>query len=332
MHKEKKNNISILGCGAWATSIAHVLSAVHRCKIWCHRPEIVDEINVQHTRKILPGVTLNEQLQATLDMQACLEEADAIVFCVASPYVLETLEKWKPFFNADIPVLSLTKGIVSDSDIWLRSMFKENLPSVSYSVLSGPNLALEIAEGKPAASVVASDSMIHANFFQTLLSSNQLRVYTSSDIKGVTLGGILKNIFAIAAGCADAMEYGANTKASLITRALQEMIRLGNALGASPDTMMGLSGLGDLIATCNSTQSRNYKVGFGLGKGMALSEIVQDMGAVAEGINTTKKIVKYANKLNVDMPITQVVYAILCGDISPETAIQQLMSRKLTME
>ena len=328
----KHVKVAVIGCGAWATAIAHLLSKHHETKLWCHRQEIADEINNTQSRSLLPEVTINQDLYATTTFQEAINQAEAIIFCVASPFVRETIEKWAPFFNPEIPVLSLTKGIVSDTSIWLKQILADQLPNIQYSVLSGPNLALEIAQGKPAASVVASENPEHAQLFQSILSSDSFRVYTSTDIKGVTLGGIVKNVIAIAAGCCDALELGVNAKSSLIARGLQEMIRFGTALGAQEDTFYGLSGVGDLVATCSSTQSRNFKVGYGLAKGMTLNDITSDMTAIPEGVNTTKKLIKLNQEHNISMPITQTVYNVLFNQLSPEEGISQLMNRELKAE
>lgn len=333
---EKKGNsmtkIAVIGCGAWATAIANHVSEAHDCRIWCYSQQAVDDINIHRQRKRLPGVSLHTNLTAYADLKECINGVDAIIFCVASTYVIDTLKRWTDCFDASVPVLSLTKGIVSDKTIWLRDIFNDYLPGIRYAVLSGPNLAIEIAEGKPTASVVAAEHQADADFFQQCLSSSRFRVYTSTDLKGVVLGGVLKNIFAIAAGCVDALDCGNNTKASLITRALQEMIRFGSAFSANTETFFGLSGLGDLIATCQSDKSRNYQVGYSLGKGKSLDVVVKDLGIVAEGVNTTRKIMEFAKKMSIDMPITAVVHAVLNNNIRPEDAIEALMNRKLIQE
>ena len=211
-------------------------------------------------------------------------------------------------------------------------MFLSLLPDIQLATLSGPNLAIEIAEGKPAASVVASVDDSLCLFFQELLSSDKFRVYTSIDHKGVQLGGILKNVMALASGCCDALELGMNAKSTLLARGLQEMIRLAKVYNAHEKTLMGLSGLGDLIATCNSSKSRNYQVGYQLGKGVKIDTILNELNAVAEGVNTCKQIYRIAKEHQVSMPITTMLFNIIEKGLAPELAIEQLMTRELKPE
>ena len=332
-NKIKNSHIAVLGCGSWATTIAnHIAKQGIETRLWCHREGIVKEINVDRKRSLLPDVALSNQLAAYLDCQEVMSGASAIILCAPARYLESVIENWKPFYNKEQPVLSLIKGIFSESHLFIEDYLKTIFPDINYTLLSGPNLALEIAQGKPAASVVASSDAQSQALFQDLLSNEQLRVYRSNDVIGVASGGIVKNIMAIAAGCCDALELGVNSKSSLITRGLREMIEFGKSLGAQTETFYGLSGLGDLMATSFSSLSRNYQCGYALGKGKTAAEFETSLTTVAEGIQSTRFIYKYSREGHISMPITEMIYNVLCESISIEDAITQLMTRDLKSE
>lgn len=328
-----KSHIAVLGCGAWATTIAnHIAKKNIPTRIWCHREEIVTEINQKKERSLLPGIDLSEHLEASLDCKYVLDNATAIILCIPSKYLEAFIPLWKPYFNHEQPVLSLIKGILSEQYMFIEDYLKDIFPKINYSIVSGPNLALEIAQEKPAASVVASLDRSTQVFFQELLSNHYLRVYRSSDMKGVASGGLLKNIMAIAGGIVDGLELGVNSKSSLITRALKEMIAFGTSWGAFPDTLYGLSGLGDLMATSFSPLSRNYQCGFALAQGQTSAQFEEKLNAVAEGIKSTTFIYNYSREHDIDMPITEMVYNVINTSLSINDAINQLMTRDLKSE
>tara|TARA_B100000427_G_scaffold10135_2_gene8624 strand:- start:1567 stop:2568 length:1002 start_codon:yes stop_codon:yes gene_type:complete len=326
------SHIGIIGCGAWATTIAnHIAKKGIKTKIWCHRQEIVDEINSQ-VRSLLPDVAISKDLQASLDFNEVVGSAQALVLCVPARYLESVIEHWRPMFKPNQPVLSLIKGIFSEKYILVESYLNSIFKNISYSLLSGPNLALEIAQEKPAAAVVASTDIPNQLFFQNLLSNEFFRIYRSDDVVGVALGGILKNIMAIAAGCIDALSLGINTKSALITRGLIEIIELGKTLNAHEKSFYGLAGVGDLIATCSSPLSRNYQCGYAIGSGKTLAEFQESLSSVAEGVQSTRFIYAYSREKRIIMPITTMVYNIVHNKVSITEAINQLMTRDLKSE
>jgi len=321
--------VTVIGCGAWASTVANILATKgYPTHIICHRQGIVDEINNSHTRSLLDDLPLSPAIHATLSFEEGLSNSHAIIFCVASPYLKESCDKWLKAFDPTIPVLTLTKGILSKHELFLSDYLEKTLVGIKLSTLSGPNLAKEVALKQPTASVVASKHADCSALFQDLLSSDYFRVYRSNDYKGVLLGGILKNCIALAAGAIDALEMGINTRSTLITRGLQEMIRFGKHFGAEESTFYGLSGLGDLIATCSSPQSRNYSAGFALG----LGDTFNNGSSVVEGINTVFIVHEICRKEGIDMPIIHTLYKVLNKECTVRDGIYSLMSRSLKSE
>ena len=299
--------VAILGTGAWGSALGKIVgNNRHDVRFWSHRGEI--------------------------PIGDVVENAAIIVSAVSMKGVIPTVAKLKPLnLPADRIIVTATKGLDPDtrtpSQIW-QSAFPDN-PVV---VLSGPNLSKEIAQGLPAATVLASKDLEAARQVQTILSSDTFRAYVNEDPTGTELGGTLKNVMAIASGVCDGMELGTNAKAALLTRALPEIIRIGTHLGASAETFFGLSGLGDLIATCDGTLSRNYQVGYGLAKGKPLEQILESLPGTAEGVNTTEVLIKIADKEAIAVPIARQVDRLLKGKITPKQAIQALMARELKPE
>ncbi len=326
-------NVGVIGCGSWATVIAnHVAKKGIATKLWAYREEICNEINESHSRQKCPGVKLDERLKAYIDLNYVLDESDVLICCMPSKYLQQTLENWKPYFDSSKPILNLTKGIVTQKELIISNYFKSFFPSVDLAVLSGPNLALEIGLGKPSATVIAAEKMQTAEIFQKVLHSDYFRVYTSDDVQGVICGGILKNIIAIASGCCDELNLGLNAKASLITRGLHEMIKFGMYFGGKKETFYGLSGIGDLIATCNSELSRNYQFGRTLVKVEHLKAINSKVSDITEGVNTTKMVWEFAKSIQLDMPITETMYRVLFDQLSVKDALKNLMQRKHKQE
>ncbi|MFC1770837.1 NAD(P)H-dependent glycerol-3-phosphate dehydrogenase [Candidatus Margulisiibacteriota bacterium] len=326
------NKIGIIGCGAWGTTISLLFHQNnHRVKIWCHNSEIAELINTNHECPLLKGIRLPDSIEANDSLESIVKTSDFLVLAVASSYVT-ILDQIKSLGSK--PVLNLIKGLMENQEsFFISDYLKQTCGPLNYALLSGPNLASEIARKLPSATVISSESQNLASQFQQMLSCESFRIYTSNDLRGVELGGILKNIMAIAAGVVDGLNLGNNAKSALMTRGLQEMIRFGvNCYNARKETFVGLSGLGDLITTCSSDKSRNWQVGNQLAKGKKLSEIQENMQAVAEGIKTTKIIYQLARENQVEMPITSQVYQVLYEHLSPPQAIANLMNRDLKSE
>lgn len=304
--------IAVLGGGSFGTAMANIATK-NGCLVtmWLRDKRTVKALQKTHiNKKYLPNHQLDERLNFSSDLVQTVKDKDLIFVVVPSTAVRETLRNIAPYITHQA-VISLTKGIEKDTFALMSEIISQELPQVAYGVISGPNLAQEIMNNMPSATVIASHSEAVRLAVQTALHSAFFRVFASDDVKGVEFGGALKNIYAVAMGMASAYQVGENTKAMLLTRALAEMSRFGVAVGANPLTFLGLSGVGDLYATCNSPLSRNYQVGNMLGKGMTLDDALKKLGQTAEGINTIKEVHAQASKLGVYMPITHALYAVL---------------------
>jgi glycerol-3-phosphate dehydrogenase (NAD(P)+) len=299
--------------------------------LWARRPEVARAINgLRENPDYLPGYKLPPPLTATSDLAEAVTGADAVIMAVPSHGFREVFSKASPGIEPDVPVVSLTKGIEQESLATMTQVVIEVSPGHDpgrVGVLTGPNLAQEIAAGQPTASVVAFRDHETAVSLQSLFMGPTFRVYTNDDVTGCELGGALKNVMAIAAGMSDGLGFGDNTRATLITRALAELTRLGIALGGRPSTFAGLAGMGDLIATCISTGSRNHRVGFGLAGGRSLEEIVHEMRMVAEGVKTTRAVLDLAARAGIEMPIAAHVGRVLYEGMNPRDAVLSLMTR-----
>lgn len=325
--------IGVIGCGAWGTTLAKVLAENnHEVMIWCHRQALADSINTFNKQpKALPTITLPTSIKASTNINQVAHFGDAFVNGLASSFLFH----YETFSTvlAGKPVLSLTKGLMKEGEsLFVSDYLNRILPNSELALLSGPNLALEIANKKPAAAVISSKNEEVATYYQALISNQYFRAYTLTDLTGVEIGGVLKNIMAIGAGCVDGLELGENAKAALITRGLQEMIRFGQSYGASKETFYGLSGIGDLIATCHSSQSRNWRVGQALAKNESLENILKELNAVAEGVNTTRIVAKIAKEKNIEMPITLTLNDVLFNQLDPREGLSLLMNRNLKSE
>lgn len=304
-----------LGGGSFGTAMAN-LAAKNGCQttLWVRDKRTVKAMQkTRINKKYLPNHRLDDRLNFSHDLKAAISDKDIIFVAVPSSAVRETLKTIAPWITSQA-VVSLTKGIEKDSFALMSDIIQQELPQVNFGVMSGPNLALEIMDNMPSATVIASTSKPLRHAVQAALHSGFFRVFASDDVKGVELGGALKNIYAIAMGMAEAYKVGENTKAMLLTRALAEMSRFGAALGANPLTFLGLSGVGDLYATCSSTLSRNYRIGNMLGKGISLDNAIKKLGQTAEGVNTIAQVNEQAKKLNIYMPITHALYAVIYED------------------
>ena len=301
--------VAVLGGGSWGTTVASLVTRNVPVTLWARNPATVEEINTRHTNETyLPGATLPDKLVATHDIGAAVSDADVIVMGIPSQNFRAVLQDVKHHIRAWVPVISLTKGLELDTGMRMTQIINQVLPGHPSGVLTGPNLAREIMSGYAAASVIAMEDEIIVKELQKLFHSGLFRVYTNHDVIGCELGGVLKNIIAIAAGMGDGQGAGINTRSAVITRGLAEITRLGVAMGGEPQTFAGLAGMGDLVATCTSPQSRNRTVGFELGKGRTIQEIIDEMFMVAEGVKSAPAVIALADEYGVEMPIAREVH------------------------
>lgn len=295
--------VTILGAGAWGSTLAKLaLQQGHLVRLWSRR--------------------------SVLSLEEAAAHADILLSAISMQGVAETVAKLQHCSLSDrIILVTATKGLDPKTARTPSQIWQEAFPDRPVVVLSGPNLSQEIADGLPAAVIAASHDLAAAERIQTLFSSDLFRVYTNTDPLGTELGGTLKNVMAIAAGACDGLQLGTNAKSALLTRGLLEIVRVGTALGASAETFWGLSGLGDLLATCNSPLSRNYRVGYGLAQGKSLPSVLAEVKSTAEGVNTTNVLIKLARRHGIEVPISNQVYRLLNGQISAEAAVAELMER-----
>jgi len=320
--------ISILGDGGWGTTLAVLLSKKGlSIKLWSAFSDYADILKQKRENvKFLPGIKISKEIDITADIVRALD-SDVVVLAVPSQFLRGVITRITgSSFNPRI-IVSVVKGIENTTFNRPSEIIKQDLGYDNIAVLSGPTIAHEIANGLPASCVVASEKIDIARQAQEIFMSERFRVYTSTDVIGVELGGALKNIIAIAAGISDGLKLGTNAKAALFTRGLVEMKRLGRALGAEQETFNGLSGIGDLVTTCVSLYSRNRAVGEEITRGKKLSEIIENMDMIAEGIETTRSVYGLSKKMGIDMPITEQVYQVLFEEKNPHTAVSDLMLR-----
>ena len=326
-------NMAVIGAGSWGTTVASLAAANTPTTLWARRPEIVEAINTRHVNPdYLGGASLSPALRASGSLEESVGNADIVVMAVPSQGFRQVLTEAAAHIRPWVPVVSLSKGLESGSLMRMSQVANDVMPGHPVAVLTGPNLASEIAVGQPAASVVAIDDAVIATALQELFSSPTFRVYTNPDVTGCEIAGVVKNVIAIASGIAMGMGFGDNTRATLITRGLAEMTRLAMALGGKLESLAGLAGMGDLIATCSSTSSRNTTVGIRLGRGEALGDIVASTSMVAEGVRSSKFVLELARQHGVDMPITEQVVAVCHDDKPAAEALVALMSRRARPE
>jgi glycerol-3-phosphate dehydrogenase (NAD(P)+) len=325
--------VAVVGAGSWGTTVAALASVNTPTILWARRTDLVEQINSARVNPdYLPAFTLPDQLRATASMEEAITDADVVVMAVPSHGFREIARDAAPFLRPWVPVVSLTKGIERESLMRMTEVAADEMPGRPIGVMTGPNLAKEIMAGQPAASVVAIPDSTIALELQRILTRPSLRVYTNPDVVGCEVAGVVKNVIAIAAGMAEGMEFGDNTRATLITRGLAEMARLGVAMGGDPLTFAGLAGMGDLIATCSSKQSRNNSVGLALGRGQSIDEILASMNMVAEGVKSSPSVLDLAHRYGVEMPITEQVVAVCHEGRSAREALAALMSRSSKSE
>jgi glycerol-3-phosphate dehydrogenase (NAD(P)+) len=325
--------VSVVGAGSWGTAVASVLARKAPTTLWARSPALAATINETHVNETyLPGVPLPSDLLATSELADAGADVAMVLVAVPSHGFRAVLEQLAPHLSGDVAVVSLTKGIEASTNRRMSEVIGQVLSSNPVGVLTGPNLAREIAEGQPAASVVALDDPNLAGLAQEALHGATYRVYTSTDVIGCEVAGAVKNVIAVAAGMSDGLGFGENTRAALITRGLAELARIGTALGGQPLTFGGLAGVGDLVATCTSPRSRNRSVGFAIGQGQALADVLSNMHMVAEGVKTAGPIVQLAGEVGIEMPIAEQVAAIVEGRTSPLDALVALMGRRARAE
>ena len=328
--------VAVVGAGSWGTAVAAVAAGNAPTVLWARRDELAAEIeNTHENREYLPGVRLPETLHATASLEEACTGADVLVLGVPSHGLRSVLGDAREFIDEHVRIVSLAKGVEQGTLARMTEVacdvLEEHQPA-SIGVLTGPNLAREVAAGQPTASVVAMSDAAIAEELQKVFFSPSFRVYTNPDVIGCEMAGALKNVLAIGAGIADGLGYGDNTKAALMTRGLAELARLGVTMGGDPLTFAGLAGMGDLIATCSSPQSRNRHVGVELGKGRTLDEIVSEMNMVAEGVKTTSAVLELAARHEVEMPLASFVGRVLYEGARPADLVPELMGRKARPE
>lgn len=325
----KTRRISVIGDGGWGTTLAMLLSKKgFEVALWGAFPDYVETL--KHTReniKFLPNIKIPEAVKITASLDEALSNKDVVILAIPSQFARGIVTRLKMCDLSNKIFVSVIKGIETSSLKRISEVIVEALGEIPLAVLSGPTIALEVANGSPTTSVAASRIPELAMEVQDIFMTGRFRVYTSSDIIGVELGGSLKNIIAIAAGALDALGFGTNAKAALLTRGLAEIVRLGLAMGARRETFYGLSGLGDLTTTCISPYSRNRWLGEEIGKGKILKEILKETEMVVEGVATARSAFELSKKYKVDMPITAEIYKVLYENKSPKTAVQDLMTR-----
>jgi glycerol-3-phosphate dehydrogenase (NAD(P)+) len=331
-----RTKMAMIGAGSWGTAASGLAAHVADIRLWARRKELADAINATRTNPdYLADVELPAAITATADLEEAVDGADVIVMAVPSHGYRGVLENLSGVISTSVPIVSLAKGIEQDTLMRMTEVTIDVLPDHdpgAIGVLTGPNLAREIAAGQPAASVVAMGSGDVALRMQSLFMSHRFRVYTNPDVIGCEAAGALKNVMAIASGMAHGLGFGENTTATLITRALNELSRLGVAMGGQTITFAGLAGMGDLIATCVSSKSRNHTVGFGLGEGRKLDDVISEMNMVAEGVKSTRGVLALAERHDVEMPIAEQVGRVLYEGATAEDAMTTLMARAPSAE
>jgi glycerol-3-phosphate dehydrogenase (NAD(P)+) len=326
--------VAVLGAGSWGTALAKVLADKgHPVALWARRPEVAASIARQHKNEAyLPDVTLPDNLEATSDLAEALHDVAAVVVVVPSHGLRDIARRAKTLLPKGTLVISATKGVENDSLRLMSEVLSEELGDARIAALGGPSFAHEVARGLPTNVAVASRDADAAAEAQALFAADHFRVYTTDDVVGLELGGAIKNVIALAVGACDGLGLGHNARAGLITRGIAEVTRLATRMGANPQTLAGLGGVGDLVLTCTGDLSRNRRVGIELGRGRALDEVLGEMHMVVEGVRTAKSVYELARREGVDMPITTEVYFALYEGKPPQDAVASLMKRALRPE
>lgn len=328
------SKVGIIGAGSWGTALAILLEKNgHQVTLWSHRKEEAEKLRESREHKTkLPGVHISERIRITDDFENTLSEKDVLVFAVPSVAVRSTAKKASPYIKNEQLIVNVAKGIEENTLETLTNIIEEEIPKAKGCVLSGPSHAEEVSRGLPTTCVVGATDKKTAEFLQNIFMSPVFRVYISPDILGIELGGALKNVIALAAGAADGLGYGDNTKAALITRGITEIARLGIAMGAKADTFYGLSGIGDLIVTCASQHSRNRKAGYLMGQGRSMEQAMKEVNMVVEGVYSAKSGLALSKKYKVEVPIIEQVNKVLFEGKAPADAVKELMVRDKKIE
>lgn len=326
--------IGIIGAGSWGTALAVLLHKNgHKVTVWSIVKEEIDMLNAEHEHKDkLPGVKLPEDMIFTTDMEASIKGKDVLVLAVPSPYTRSTSHNMKEYVTDGQIIVNVAKGIEEGTLLTLSQIIEEEIPQACVAVLSGPSHAEEVGRGIPTTIVVGAKEKKTAEYLQNLFMNEAFRVYISPDVLGIELGAALKNVVALAAGIADGLGYGDNTKAALITRGITEIARLGTAMGGRFETFCGLTGIGDLIVTCASMHSRNRRAGILIGKGYTMDEAMKEVKMVVEGVYSAKAAMGLAQKYNVQLPIIEQVNAVLFEGKAADAAVKELMLRDKKLE
>ncbi len=332
MMQGNTEKVTVIGAGSWGTALAMVLADNgHEVRLWSHNESQVNEINELHTnKKYLPEIKLPGSIIGYASLVEALTGVEKVILAVPTKAIREIIGKVCAIQKVPLTIVNVSKGIEPDTLLRISEVIKQDMPKKLLKdivVLSGPSHAEEVSLRHPTTVTVTSENMEAAGKIQDLFINQNFRVYTNPDVVGVEIGGALKNIIALAAGIADGLGNGDNAKAALITRGLAEIARLGTKMGANPLTFSGLTGIGDLIVTCTSVHSRNWRAGNLLGKGHTLDEVLANMGMVVEGVRTTKAAYQLAEKYQVSMPITKALYNVLFNGYNPKAAVDSLMAR-----
>ena len=327
-------NVGVLGAGSWGTALSVLLSDNgHQVTVWSIDENEVKMLNEKREHELkLPGVKLPDDMVITGDLGSTIRGRDFLVLAVPSPFTRSTAKKMSPFVAEGQIIVDVAKGIEESTLMTLSRQIEQEIPQADVAVLSGPSHAEEVGRRLPTTCVIGARTRKTAEYLQSMFISNVFRVYTSPDILGIELGGSLKNVIALAAGIADGLGYGDNTKAALITRGIAEIARLGVKMGGKIETFTGLTGIGDLIVTCASVHSRNRKAGYLIGQGMSMQEAMDEVKMVVEGVYSAKAAAKLAQKYEVSMPIVDEVNAVLFDGKSPAEAVNDLMMRESRSE
>ena len=325
--------IGVIGSGTWGTAIAILLSHNgHEVTLWSAIPSEIEELEKTRRHPNLPEAEIPKEIQMTVDLKEAMEDKDLLVMAVPSVFVRETAKKMKPFCKDSQRIVDVAKGIEEATLMTLSRQIEEEIPQADVAVLSGPSHAEEVGRKLPTTCVIGAKTRKTAEYLQSMFISRVFRVYTSPDILGIELGGSLKNVIALAAGIADGLGYGDNTKAALITRGIAEISRLGVKMGGKIESFTGLTGIGDLIVTCASVHSRNRKAGYLIGQGKSVREAMDEVQMVVEGVYSAKAAAKLAKKYDVSMPIVEEVNKVLFEGKSPAQAVDDLMQRESRSE
>ena len=326
--------ISVIGAGSWGTALALLLyKNGHKVTVWSIMKDEIEMLQREHEHKEkLPGVKLPEDMEFTTDLEKALTGKDVLVLAVPSPYTRSTSHSMAPFVKEGQIIVNVAKGIEEHSLLTLSQIIEEEIPQAEVAVLSGPSHAEEVGRGIPTTIVVGARKKETAEYLQNIFMNEVFRVYISPDVLGIELGAALKNVVALAAGIADGLGYGDNTKAALITRGIAEIARLGTAMGGKAETFSGLSGICDLIVTCTSMHSRNRRAGFLFGKGYSMEEAMAEVKMVVEGVYSAKAAMELAKKYQVQIPIIEQVNAVLFEGKPADEAVRNLMLRDKKIE